>query len=93
MTNLNNSTESIHDALISDLIDDLPLEERVRVANLQQAKFNGADLRGAKNLTTEQLRYVKTLYKAKLDPDLMEQVKKCCPHLLEKPKEETEKSK
>jgi hypothetical protein len=29
----------------------------------------------------------------KLDPELLEQVKKCCPHLLEKPKEETDKTK
>ena len=61
-------------------------------AKLQQASFNNADLSGVKNLTIEQLSEVKTLYKAKLDPELMEQVKKCCPHLLEKPKEETEKT-
>jgi hypothetical protein len=42
-----------------------------------------------KNLTIKQLSKVKTLYKAKLDPELMEQVKKCCPHLLEEPKEES----
>ena len=49
-----------------------------------------ADLTGAENLTIQQLSKVKTLYKAKLDPELMEQVKKCCPHLLEEPKEETD---
>jgi len=62
-------------------------------ANLQQASFIYADFAGAKNLTIEQLSKVKTLYKAKLDPELMEQVKKCCPHLLEEPKEEPDQTK
>ena len=70
--------------------------------NLYKADFDGANLAGAnfyhsflimsKNLTIEQLSKVKTLYKANLDPDLMKQVKDCCPHLLEKPKEVTEQS-
>lgn len=42
------------------------------------------------SLTIQQLSEVKTLYMAKLDPELMEQVKKKYPHLLEKPKEELE---
>jgi hypothetical protein len=37
-------------------------------------------------LTIEQLSEVKTLYKSKLDSELMEQVKEKHPHLLEKPK-------
>lgn len=37
----------------------------------------------------EQLSKVKTLYEAKLDPELIEQIKKC-PPLLEKPKPEEE---
>jgi hypothetical protein len=62
-------------------------------ANLQQAKLEGAklqnaDLTGAKNLTIDQLSKVKTLYKAILDPEILKQVKECCPHLLEEPKEE-----
>jgi uncharacterized protein YjbI with pentapeptide repeats len=61
-------------------------------ANLQQVNFNNADLTEAENLTIEQLSKVKTLYQAKLDPELLQEVKKCCPHLLEKPKEETSKS-
>jgi uncharacterized protein YjbI with pentapeptide repeats len=59
-------------------------------ANLQNANLLNADLTGAKNLKIEQLSKAKTLYKAKLDPELLEQVRKCCPHLLEKPKEEPE---
>ena len=54
-------------------------------AKLQKANFRETDLRGLENLTIEQLKEVKTLYKAKLDPELMEKVKKCCPHLLEIP--------
>ncbi len=61
-------------------------------ANLQEANFTFAFLRSAKNLTIDQLRKVKSLYKAKLDPELLEQVKQCCPHLLEKPKEEPDKT-
>ena len=68
-------------------------------ANLQQANLSWADpqnatliatdLTGAKNLTIDQLSKTKSLYHAKLDPELMEQVKKCCPHLLEMPKRDT----
>ena len=66
-----------------------------KIANFQNAvlvetNLMYADLTGAKNLTIEQLSKVKTLYQAKLDPKLMEQVKKCCPNLLEKPKKETQ---
>ena len=46
----------------------------------------------AKSLTIEQLSDVKTLYKAKLHPRLMAQVKEKYPHLLEKPKLEEEKN-
>jgi uncharacterized protein YjbI with pentapeptide repeats len=60
-------------------------------ANLKKADLYLADLTGAKNLKIEQLSKVKTLYQAKLDPELMEQVRQCCPHLLEKPKEEPDK--
>jgi hypothetical protein len=56
---------------------------------LQEANLGEADLSCTKYLTIDQLSKVKTLYNAKLDPDLLKQVKKCCPHLLERPKEET----
>jgi uncharacterized protein YjbI with pentapeptide repeats len=54
--------------------------------NLRVADLRGASLKGAKNLTIEQLSKVYTLYKAELDADLLEQVKKGYPHLLEEPK-------
>ena len=38
-------------------------------AHLEGAYFIGADLRGAKNLTVDQLSKVKTLYNSKLDPE------------------------
>jgi uncharacterized protein YjbI with pentapeptide repeats len=60
------------------------------MADLTDSILEKADLTGAKNLTIEQLSKVKTLYGAKLDPELMEQVKKSCPHLLEKPTDETD---
>lgn len=67
-----------------------------RCANLSEVKLNGlklhninlnhADLSGARGLTIEQLSEAKTLYKARLDPDLMKQVKEEYPNLLEEPK-------
>jgi len=39
-----------------------------------------------KKLSINKLSKVKTLYKAKLDPELIEQVKDKYPHLLEEPK-------
>ena len=42
------------------------------------------------HLRAEQLCEVKTLYQAKLDPDLEIEVKERCPHLLEFPEEPDE---
>jgi uncharacterized protein YjbI with pentapeptide repeats len=53
---------------------------------LEEANLKGAKLRGAKNLTIEQLSKVKTLYSAELDSKLMAQVEECCPHLRDEPK-------
>ncbi len=58
----------------------------LRRANLQKADLKEANLQGAENITVEQLSKVKTLYEAKLDSELMEQVKQKYPHLLEEPK-------
>ncbi len=58
-----------------------------RAAFLKNADLSGADLRDAKNLTIEQLRGVKSLYKTKLDPVLMDQVSKQYSHLLKKPED------
>lgn len=67
-------------------------------ADLLSAFFEEADLRdanltGAKNLNIKQLSGAKTLYQAKLDPELMKKVKKSYPHLLERPKEKTDQTK
>jgi uncharacterized protein YjbI with pentapeptide repeats len=59
----------------------------LREAFLVKANLEGADLRGAKHLTVKQLCKVKTLYQAKLDPTLMEQMTKDYAHLLENPKD------
>jgi uncharacterized protein YjbI with pentapeptide repeats len=50
-------------------------------ANLQEA-----DITGVKYLTIEQLAEAKSLYKAKMDPELEKEVMEKYPHLLEKPK-------
>ena len=46
------------------------------------AYLQGANLEGVYNLNIEQFSGVKTLYKAKLDPELKKQVKEKYPHLL-----------
>ena len=62
-------------------------------AYLRGTDLSGANLRGAYlsvvlGLSIEQLSTVETLYEAKLDPELMEQVKDKYPHLLKKSKSE-----
>ena len=61
-----------------------------RYANLKDADLRYATLVGAKNLTIEQLSKVKTLYLANFNAELLEQIKKSYPHLLEEPKSEIE---
>ncbi len=51
----------------------------------EEADLRDANLTGVKNLNIKQLSGAKTLYHAKLDSALLEQVKKCCPQLLRKP--------
>ncbi len=55
-------------------------------AKLVGANLQEANLEGTINLTIDQLTMVKTLYKAKLDDELMKQVEEKYPHLLEEPK-------
>ncbi|UCF93802.1 MAG: pentapeptide repeat-containing protein [Desulfobacterales bacterium] len=64
-------------------------------ANLQEAKLNGANLggtlliatnlRGASDLTVNQLCRAQTLHRSQLDPELEKQVQQTCPQLLEQP--------
>ena len=62
----------------------------LRSADLRSADLENAELRGAERLTVEQLAEVKTLYKARLDSDLLAEIKKNYPHLLEDPEKITE---
>jgi uncharacterized protein YjbI with pentapeptide repeats len=66
-------------------VEDLPGAD-LQGANLRWANLQGADLRGVRNLTLEQLATVKTLYRALLDPPLLEVVGQQYPHLLEEPR-------
>lgn len=61
-------------------------EADLREADLMGAYLVGANLQGAFDLTIEQLSKAKTLYEAQLDSELLKQIKKDYPHLLEKPK-------
>lgn len=60
-------------------------EAELQDANLKDAVFYESDLRGAKFLTIRQLSETKTLFKAKLDPELLNQVKEKYPILLRDP--------
>ena len=62
----------------------------LKEANLSGANLREAELRKTKNLTIEQLSQVKTLNKAKLDPDIKKQIEEKYPELLKKPKPEKE---
>src|SRR6187551_2067406 len=51
-------------------------------ADFENASLYKADLRGAKGLTIEQLTKAKTLYLAKFDDEIFEQIKMCIPELI-----------
>jgi BTB/POZ domain-containing protein KCTD9 len=51
-------------------------------ADFENASLYKADLRGAKGLTVEQLSKAKTLYLAKFDDDVLEQIKTAVPELV-----------
>jgi BTB/POZ domain-containing protein KCTD9 len=51
-------------------------------ADFENASLYKADLRGAKGLTIEQLSKVKTLYLAKFDDEILEQIKTSLPELV-----------
>ena len=55
--------------------------------NLQGADLRCADLVGAKNLSVETLKKVKTLYHAKLDAMLVDRIEKKLPHLFNPPED------
>lgn len=55
------------------------------IVRLIEANLEEANLEGVNGLTIEQLSRVKSLYGAKLEPVLMQQVKEKYPHLLEEP--------
>jgi uncharacterized protein YjbI with pentapeptide repeats len=52
-------------------------------ADFENASLYKADLRGAKGLTVEQLSKVKTLYLAKFDEDILQQIKTSLPELVD----------
>ena len=52
-------------------------------ANFENTSLYKADLRGAKGLTAEQLRKAKTLYLAKLDPEIQEELANERPELVD----------
>jgi BTB/POZ domain-containing protein KCTD9 len=51
-------------------------------ADFENASLYKADLRGAKGLTIDQLVKVKTLYLAKFDDELLEQIRISVPELV-----------
>ena len=53
-------------------------------ADFEDANLYKADLRNVSGLTMEQLSKAKTLYLAKFDPEIMEQVQSLIPELVDK---------
>ncbi len=53
--------------------------------NLEHADLSNANLIGTSGLTLDQLTTVKSLYKATLDAELVEQIRRDHPHLLDSP--------
>jgi uncharacterized protein YjbI with pentapeptide repeats len=53
--------------------------------DFSRANLEGANFLGATHLEAEQISRARTLYRAKLDPPLLEIIKKNYPRLLEKP--------
>ena len=53
-------------------------------ADFENASLYKADLRGARGLTIEQLTKVKTLYLARFDDDILDQIKANLPQLVGK---------
>ncbi|HET9052967.1 MAG TPA: pentapeptide repeat-containing protein, partial [Cyclobacteriaceae bacterium] len=51
-------------------------------ADFENASLYKADLRGARGLTIEQLAKAKTLYLARFDDELLEQIKTSIPELV-----------
>jgi uncharacterized protein YjbI with pentapeptide repeats len=51
-------------------------------ADFENASLYKADLRGAKGLTIEQLSKAKTLYMARFDDEMLEQIKANLPELV-----------
>jgi uncharacterized protein YjbI with pentapeptide repeats len=51
-------------------------------ADFENASLYKADLRGAKGLSVEQLSKVKTLYLAKFDDEILEQIRGSLPELV-----------
>jgi uncharacterized protein YjbI with pentapeptide repeats len=51
-------------------------------ADFENASLYKADLRGAKGLTIEQLSKAKTLYLARFDDEILEQIKTSIPDLV-----------
>ncbi len=81
---------SLQDANFKDAILDAANFQNARLkgVNFQDAYLAYADFWGAEDLNIKQLAKAKTLYEAKLDDELMKQVEKKYPHLLENPKKE-----
>lgn len=63
------------------------IEADLQGANFERAILGGVNLKGAKHLTVDQLSKAKTLYNAKLDPELEKPLREKYPALFEKPDE------
>ena len=86
--NLENADLRGSDLREADLRWTTLIEADLIAADLSKANLRGVDLRGIQFLTPNQLSQVKTLYQAKLDPELEIQLINQYPHLLENHKKD-----
>ena len=58
----------------------------LRRIDIREANFRGADLRGVTGLDVFRCREARTMYQAKLDPELLKEIQENYPHIIMEPK-------
>ena len=87
--NLSNSNMKLANLSNANLSNSNLNNANLSKSNLSNSDLSNADLRSVKGLTIKQISAVKSLHGAKIDPELLEQVKGKYIYLLRKPKLET----
>lgn len=81
-TNLRDSTLALSNLKGANLREADLQGANLREANLDGTNLEGANLTGTISLNAESICKAKSLYNAKIDPEIEEQIRSTCPHLL-----------